>query len=590
MYLLKLYSEPFGLFDEVKFTNGVNFIYGKKDSNDPKESINSIGKSTFLDLLDFCLLASYQKTHNPRLFSAKEILSGYDIVLEFRIGKIQYIIKRNVDDNKRIKFGTLGNIQEYDIDLLKKHLGILIFQRENYIGNFSPKWYRNLINFYLKIQKFKKDQFNDPIKYMKDINEVETNVYQLYLLGLDDKLACRNFEVRSHLNKLKPAIKQVEKLLKEKYDLQSLTETNKNINKLKYEIKKLEIAIDSFKLKDSYEDVEKEANRLTQTIKDKWFQNFSDKKKIESYDESYNLPENISITRINNIYEELSIEFATIVKKTLKEAVAFRKKLSQSRKHFLEKEISELNQKIEDRDGEIFELEKERAKLFNFLSTQEAIKDLTDAFSIVGDKKSQLSELESNTKILNDLQSEKNQIETELKKIENDTFEYVKNLSSEIETLYELFTDVYNEIYINLKNESGFSIDYSQRKDKLIDISISMPDMYGKGKNVGRTLVYDLFVLKNSYRFTNNFPHFLIHDGVFDGVDKAHFIAVYEYIQKLAESGNEIQYITTINEEGTLSEKFGNSDKVTPDKIEDEAILILSSNKKLFNTDFRNVE
>ncbi|PXV59400.1 uncharacterized protein YydD (DUF2326 family) [Dysgonomonas alginatilytica] len=590
MFLLKLYSEPHGLFDEVEFVNGINFVYGKKDSNNPKESINSIGKSTFLDLLDFCLLASYQKSHNPRLFAAKDILSGYDIVLEFRIDDIRYIIKRCVDDIKRVKFGTVGNIEVYDIDVLKKHLGQLIFNQDDYSGKFFPKWYRSLINFYLKIQKFKKDQFNDPIKYMKDVNEVETNIYQLYLLGLNNTLSYKNFDVRSHLNKLKPAIKQIEKLLEEKYDLPSLAETNKNINKLKYEIKKLENAIDSFKLKDEYEDVENEANKLTQTIKDKWFQNFADKKKVDAYEESYTIPESISVTKINNIYTELSQEFASTVKQVLKEAIDFRKKLSQNRKRFLEKEIAELKENIKEREKEIFEIEKKRAKLFRFLSAQEAIKDLTDAFSIVTDKKSQLSELESNTKILNDLQTEKNQVEAELKTIENDTFEYVKSLNKEIENLYELFTDVYNEIYINLKNESGFSIDYNKRKDKLVDISISMPDMYGKGKNIGRTLVYDIFVLLNSYRFTNNFPHFLVHDGIFDGVDKAHFIAVYEYIQKLVNSGKEIQYITTINEEGTLSDKFGNSDKVTPERIEQEAILVLSPKNKLFSTDFKNIE
>ena len=211
---------------------------------------------------------------------------------------------------------------------------------------------------------------------------------------------------------------------------------------------------------------------------------------------------------------------------------------------------------------------------------------MTEAFGIISKKKSQLSDLESNTKILNELILEKNQIEAKQKTIDNQIFEYVTNLGVKIENLYEIFTDVYNSIYINLQNMSGFSIDYNKRKDKLIDISITMPDMYGKGKNAGRTLVYDLFLLLNSFKFSHNFPRFLVHDGIFDGVDKAHFIATYEFIEKIANSGTKIQYITTINEEGTLSEKFGNSDKVTPDRIEEEAILVLSSQTKLFNKDF----
>lgn len=590
MYLLRLYSEPIGLFDSVEFKNGVNFIYGKKEKLTPKNSINSIGKSTFLDLLDFCLLSSYQKAHNARLFAANSILSGYDIVLEFEVDEIKYIIKRNVDENRRIKFGNPNNLQEYDIDSLKRILGELVFYRKDYIGKFFPTWYRSLISFYLKVQKFKREQFNDPIKYVKDMSEVEINVYQLYLLGLDNTFAYENFKTKTDLKKILPAIKQIESLLKEKYDLQSLNETNQNINKLRYEIKKLESAIASFRLSTEYEDVEKEANILTQTIKDNWYQNFVEKKRIEAYKESYSATENISITRIKNIYEELSVEFALQVKKTLEEAVQFRKKLSHNRKSFLEEEIKLLTELIEKRDEEINLLETKRAQLFSFLSAKEAIKDLTEAFGIISEKKSQLSDLESNTKILNELILEKNQIEAKQKTIDNQIFEYVTNLGIKIENLYEIFTDVYNSIYVNLQNMSGFSIDYNKRKDKLIDISITMPDMYGKGKNAGRTLVYDLFLLLNSFKFSHNFPRFLVHDGIFDGVDKAHFIATYEFIEKIANSGTKIQYITTINEEGTLSEKFGNSDKVTPDRIEEEAILVLSSQTKLFNKDFDYLE
>lgn len=590
MYLLRLYSEPQGLFEDVRFKNGINFIYGKKQISEPKSSLNSIGKSTFLDLIDFCLLASYQKSHNPRLYAAKEILSGYKIVLEFKIEDTKYIIKRNVDDNKKVTFGKENDLVEYSIEYLRDKLCLMIFSRDDYPGKFYSKWFRSLITFYLKIQKFKKDQFIDPIKYMRDVNEVETNVYQLYLLGLNNNLSYENLKTKTDLKKISPTIKQIETLLNEKYNLNSLSETNQNINKLRYDIRRFEEAINSFHLNGEYGDVEKEANKLTQTIKDKWFQNFSDRKIIDAYQDSFSIPDRLSTIKIKNIYDELSNDFAIQVKKTLDEAILFRKKLAENRKSFLQNEINTISDKIKQRELEISELEKDRAKLFNFLSAKEAIKDLTEAFNIISEKKSQLGDLESNTKILNDLQSEKNQIETQQKIIDNQIFEFIKELNIEIDKLYALFTSVYNDIYINQKDESGFSIDYNRKKDKLIDISIRMPDMFGKGKNQGRTLVYDLFLLLHSFSFSKTFPRFLIHDGIFDGVDKAHFISVYEFIENLANAGVQIQYITTINEEGTLDEKFGHADKVSPEKIENEAILVLSSNSKLFGKDFTNTE
>lgn len=592
MYLLKIYSEPAGLFEPVQFKNGINFVFGKKvESDQPKSSLNSIGKSTFLDLIDFCLLSSYQKSHNPRLFSAKDIMSGFYIVLEFRIGETKYVIKRSVDDPKKAFFAKLGDeLIEFDIDIIRIFLCNLVFRREDYNGIFNVKWFRGLINFYLKIQKFKKDRFLDPIRYNDAVNEVETNVYLLYLLGLNNKHSNDLFKIKTDLKDITPAIKQIEKLLEEKYNLKSLTETNQNINKLRYEIKRLEATIESFQLKDEYEDVEQEANTLTQNIKEKWFQNFSERKKIEAYKESYKIPDKISTIRIKNIYENLSKDFAIQVKRTLDEAIDFRKKLSENRRLFLEEEIVSLESNISAREIEILEIEKQRAKLFSFLSAQEAIKDLTEAFGFISEKKSQLGELESNTKILNDLVAEKKEIEGTRAGVDKQIFEYVKSLTSEIDSLYELFTNIYNEIYVNNQNESGFSIDYNSRKEKLINISITMPDMFGKGKNQGRTLVYDIFVLQNSFKFSMSFPRFLIHDGIFDGVDKAHFVAIYEYFEKLEQKGIEFQYITTLNEEGHLTGKFGNADKVNPEKIEEEAIIVLSSQGKLFGKDFKNSE
>lgn len=589
MYLLKLYSDPPGLFESVTFKNGVNFIYGKKDVDNPRLSLNSIGKSTFLDLLDFCLLSSYQKNHSPRLFAANDIIDDYNIILEFRISGKIYKIKRNVNSPKEVFFGINNEFRKHDIEKLREFLAKKIFQRDDYPGKFNADWYRSLMNFYLKIQKFKKEQFSDPIKYMRDVTENEINIYQLYLLGLDNTFAYSNLQARTDLKRIAPAANEVERLIKEKFNIKKINDTNSNIAQLKYDIKKLENAIETFELKDEYEDAENKANKLTQEIKNKWLQNFSDKKKLESYEDSFKTTERISITRIENLYEELSQELASFVKKTLDEAIAFRKKLSASRKDFLKDEIKIINENIKTRDEEIQKLEQDRAKLFNFLSTQDAIKDLTEAFSIVSEKRNQLADLEGNTRILNELLKEKGEIERTLKSIENDIRMYVFELRNEVATLYEQFMQVYNAIYFENQDKASFNIVFNKRKDRKLDINISMPDMYGRGKNQGRTLVYDLFVLINSFRFPNNFPKFLVHDGIFDNMDKTHFIAAYEFIQEVATT-HEMQYITTLNEEGTLSDKFGNADKVTPAKIESEAVLVLTPTSKLFGRDFQSSE
>ena len=121
--------------------------------------------------------------------------------------------------------------------------------------------------------------------------------------------------------------------------------------------------------------------------------------------------------------------------------------------------------------------------------------------------------------------------------------------------------------------------------DAVVNIEITFPAMYSKGKNQGRTLVFDLAVLINSIKNNYPGPKFLVHDGIFDGVDKAHFVSLYKYLEDL-KTKMRFQYIVTLNEEGTLSEKFGDVDELSPKGIKSKAISILTAKKKLFGKDF----
>ncbi|MBK8827554.1 MAG: DUF2326 domain-containing protein [Saprospiraceae bacterium] len=171
-----------------------------------------------------------------------------------------------------------------------------------------------------------------------------------------------------------------------------------------------------------------------------------------------------------------------------------------------------------------------------------------------------------------------------LKGIETASYNFIEDNKDKRLDFYETMLKVYNAIYVENKDELKFSFDVNSKKQKLIDINISFPDMFGKGKNQGRTLVYDIAVLIHNLK-QENFPKFLIHDGIFDGMDKSQFIGACEFIMEMSKT-NKIQYITTVNEEGTLSEKFGHSDLINPNSIKADAILVLNPNKKLLGQDF----
>lgn len=586
MYLINIFSEPLGLFTPVTFRNGCNFIYGKKDVANPKESLNSIGKSTFLDLIDFCLLGSIQKSKNPRLDAAKEILVDYKIVLNFRVEEVLYTIKRSVDNPKIVEFGEFGFAEEMQIEDARDLLSNLVFKRTDYDGFFEPKWFRILISFYAKIQRFKKGLFNDPLKYIAELSELELNVYHLYLLGLNNNLAKYTFDVQSELKAVSSAIKQIKKIVSDKYQLKDAAQVSNEIGKLTTQVARLEKSIDSFKLAEQYKDSEGEANALTAQIKDLLLENVVSSKQLADYASSFEQDTKVSPQRISRIFNEVSEELAFKVKKTLEEAIEFRKRLHESRKQFISEEINRLQKYISSNEEKIRAIEERRARLFTYLSNQSALKDLTESYYLLNDRRQQLADIQANYKLLNEIGLDKSRLDVRLSQLKADYFAFIQKNAQDIQDLYTVFYSVLSAIYIEPDDSASFTLTLDKSKERFLDIQIKLPDMFGKGKNSGRTLIYDLTVCANNIIRTKNFPRFLIHDGIFDGVDRAHFISVVEFVNNMVEGGMEFQYIITINEEGTLEDSFGNKELADPALIEDQAVLVLSPSSKLFGVDF----
>ena len=586
MFLKRLYSEPIGLFPSVEFKDGVNFIFGKKDKeSDKKDSLNGIGKSLLVDLIDFCLLSTLRPDQNPRLSKAKKFMEGHSIVLEFEIGGKDYLLKRNpTTPNKEIGFGVIGEeVKLYTDTEIKPVLADLMFLNENYSGEYSNRWLRKLVPFFIKKERPKKGgEFTDPVKYLENGKPMELNIYHLFLMGIDNTLAYKNFDIQENLKEKQPLMNGVEKFVQETYGLENISTAHNEIDKIRRDIKGIETNIASFKLASEYEDAEERANKLTLRIKDLWYKNYNSRKNIESYKASYRQDVNINVNQIEKLYKEASELLAGQIKKTLNEAVKFREDLSNSRRKFLSKEIESINVEVKSNEGKITSLEEERAKVFSFLSAKAAISDLSEAYLSLSRRREALNELEGKVKIYLDVSKEKADLKSEEAKLVGEMITFLADIqANKLPAFRDVFVEIYNSAYIENENQSTFDISLKDRTDAKIDINVTFPADLSKGKNRGRTLVYDLAILFHAIKENIKAPRFLIHDGIFDGMYKGHFVHLYEYLEK-RKIRDRFQYIITLNEEGELSENFGNTDRVTIERISQEAIINLTPSSKLF--------
>jgi uncharacterized protein YydD (DUF2326 family) len=584
MFLKKLYSEPLGLFEPVEFKNGINFIFGKKGSKDKKKSLNGIGKSLSLDFIDFCLLSSL--TPRLRLAREKKILDGFKIVLEFVVNDKPYSIKRSIETpNQEIEFCEASKCKLYKESEISELLCDLIFKDSKYSGFYSNKCLRHLLSFFIKIQPPKKDRFTDPIQYMYGPKVMELMQYHFLFMGINNTLLHKNFILQVELKERKPIIIGIERFIKETYGFRNIGDATNEIDRILLEIKQLESLVQDFKLVGQYDNAEREVNDLTAKIKDLWYQNFNDRKKIESYSDSFKLDETVNTKKIERIYQDLNALLAQKIKKTLDEAIIFRKQLSESRKEFLFKEIEGLKKVIERKETEINALEIERARLFGFLSNKEAIRDLSEAYLLLSKKREKLNHLEGKLGLYTDFQKEKAELKKEEAELYSEILQFLDKIKGQVSEFRKVFSEIYNAIYTDVINQSVFAINPKEKTDAKIEIRISFPSDLSKGKNQGRTLIYDLAMLFHAIEMGIKVPRFLIHDGIFDGMDKAHFVHLYEYLESKAKV-SKFQYIVTMNEEGTLNENFGSSEKVTPEKIAEEAIICLTSDKKFVGKNF----
>lgn len=583
MFLKRFYSEPEGLFPVIEFKNGVNFIFAKKEkSDDTKNSLNGVGKTLLLDLIDYCLLSS--ETKLIKSAKANNNLKDTSVVLEFIIDNEDYIVKRSFEDpNKNIVFGTKKSPSNYNsIDDVKDIFCDLVFKNEKYSGKYSNKWFRRLFSFFVKKQSAKSESFSDPIKYIKEASEAELIQYHLLFLDIDNTLFYKNFNLQSEFKKKTPAIKEVKDIVQDTYGLSDISHAENEIDKLNVQVKKLEENIRQFKLANQYEDVENKSNQLTKQIKELWFQNFSDRKKIESYQDSFRLNDDLNVRKVRAMYTDLNELLGDKIEKTLQEAIEFRKQIVQSREEFLKTEIDHLEAGTKEREIKIKELEERRAELYKFLEAKDAIADLSEAYFELSKKREELNDLSGKIKLYQDLKKEEADLKQEEAKLYAEIVSFIQKIQKELSGFRQDFFDVHNAIYVENKDRSNFTFAPNERKDSKINIDVSLPADLSKGKNQGRTLIYDLAVLFHGIEKDIRLPRFLVHDGIFDGMDKAHFVHLYEYLEGLSDKGLKFQYLITLNEEGTLSDNFGHADKVTPEKIAEEAIITLTSTKTLF--------
>jgi uncharacterized protein YydD (DUF2326 family) len=185
--LTQIYSET-NLLNPVVFNPGINIILGKYSTNEEKNGINGIGKSSLVRLIDFLLLSnSAERTFGqPNYDFLRE--ENHNVVLEFKQGGTNYFIRRTFKLGDAIFFGLSPNdLDEYTKQELKKVLANKFFPFQDDEVFFVGERYGTLMDFFIK-DDLESQQRVDPLDFSAGIkSQIEKAIFNFFLYALPTK-------------------------------------------------------------------------------------------------------------------------------------------------------------------------------------------------------------------------------------------------------------------------------------------------------------------------------------------------------------------------------------------------------------------
>lgn len=537
-------------FKSIDFSKGLNIILAERTQlSGEKDSRNTLGKTTFIEIVDFCLGSDFTK--QSKLYAPE--LEDWAFTLDLDIYGYRIEATRHINDNKKIyihpfsstfpiKLKQSDDKRSYiDLSDWKLLLGKCLFNIPTIEAknSYSPSA-RSILGYFIR----KSGGYSNPFDTFKNEKSIQRKVNNAFVLNL---LWKKSLE----LDTLQVEIEKFTKIIKLYKELGNTPgKLNAQIVILNDEITILRKNIENFNVLPEYNDIQNIANTLTKKIQ--YLNNLIilNQKKLDEYklviaEETDNTDFNV----IQSMYKEAKVLFSENIVKTLEDVKKFNEIIVKNRKEFLQDEIKKLETDISQAKNEIENYSKERSEKMMLLSAHGAL----DEYSLLQDKLSKkISRLEN-------LNIEKEKQESARKEIfskeaEKDQLKYeISNNISTNENLKEEIS-IFNQNSMQLYDMSANLVVDTDRCGNY-KYSISR-EKSSEGVERMNIFCYDMMLIEMYKKNVTKGIDFLIHDStIYDAVDSRQRALAIELAEKKSSALN-FQYIFTINSDLLPLEDF----------------------------------
>lgn len=565
MYIKRIViSSPTEVVREIPFHKGINLIV---DESDGQITGNSVGKTTVLKLVDFCLGAKpkiiYEDPENSKEIYGlvKDYLVENNISISLFLtddldddGAEEVVIERNfLSRNKMVRKVNGETLTESEFE---DKLTELLFP--DHVG--KKPTFRQIISHNIRYSDL---SVSNTLKTLdRYTSDAEYETLYLFLLGCDFTKGSSKQEILQKIQQENTFKKRLEKV-------QTKSAYEAALSLIEIEIKDLDKKKSSLNVNENFEQDINSLNKIRYEINltSSEIGNLNIRKDLieETREELSSASSNIDLTQLELIYKQASINIGGLQKK-FEDLVVYHNQMLNERMSYVSKELPSLIEKIGKKDTYLKSLLKKERELAELISKSSSFAELEDLISKLNIKYRDKGEYESIINQLSEVDENLDKFEADLKTIDDELF------SEEFETLVKQQVNKFNE-YFSATSQALYGEKYALKYDKVINKKgqklykfSAFNTNFSSGKKQGEISCFD--IAYTLFADAENIPcmHFLLNDK-----------------KELMHDNQLVKIADLVNENGLQFVASILKDKL-PDELnnEDYFIVKLSANDKLF--------
>jgi len=550
---------------EIEFHKGLNLII---DESEHQITGNSVGKTTVLKLVDFCLGADKKNIYIDPETKRSEYKLVKDFLIENKV-LITLTLTSDLDNDKAnqivIERNFLSSIKEGIRRINGQQVLAENFEMELGKALFPDHLedkpsFRQIISHNIR---YKDENINNTLKTLDNFtSDAEYETLYLFLFGCEFTKGNSKQEI---LTKLKQ-----EDTYKNRLEMnQTRTAYETALSLVNNDIEELNKKKSSFKINENFEkDLEKlnqvkyEINKLSSIIG-----KLNMRKDLieETEEELKSSKANIDMRQLEMIYTQATNK-VNAIQKSFSDLVSFHNKMIEEKVKFITKELPILKKSIEKNYSFLKTLLAEERKFASAISKSDSFEELEGVIAELTEKYRKKGEFENIIQQLVEVDSNIKELNKQLSEIDDELFsdEFEQVVKRQLNKFNKYFASISNELYGEqyaikpdiIKNRKG------QRLYKFSSFNANM----SSGKKQGEISCFD--IAYTLFADDENIPclHFLLNDKK-ELMDDKQLVKIADFVNR-----NNIQFVASI-----LKDKL-------PEEINKEEFFVvkLSQSNKLF--------